>query len=262
MSNGLRVALAGKGGAGKTTISATLARLLARQGHPVLVIDGDSNPNVAFALGLERSEAAVIPPLPAGLAARRLHGPGLVKSVADVVRQHGVAAPDGVDVVIMAMPEHADEGCLCSAHATVSALLSDAGGEDGMITILDLEASPEHLSRGTARHVDALLLVTEPYYRSLETTRRMAALAAELPIPYVGVVANKIRSENDSDAILEFCERHGLSFAGQVPWGDAVTDADRLGVPLIEHDSLGPVVAGVAGVADRLLSLSVGATVP
>ena len=262
MGNGLRVALAGKGGAGKTTTSATLARLLARQGHQVLVIDGDSNPNVAFALGLERSQAAAIPALPAGLAARRLHGPGLVKSVGDVVREHGVTGPDGVDVVIMAMPGHADEGCLCSAHATVSALLADAGGEDRMITILDLEASPEHLSRGTARHVDALLLITEPYYRSLETARRMAALAAELPIPYVGVVANKIRTENDSDAILEFCERHSLHVAGQVPWGDAVTEADRLGVPLIEFDGDGPVVAGIAGVANHLLNLSVGVPAP
>jgi hypothetical protein len=80
----------------------------------------------------------------------------------DVVSRYGGLAPDGVHVLKMAMPEHADEGCLCSAHATVSALLADIEELDNTVSILDLEASPEHLSRGTTRHVDALLLVTEP----------------------------------------------------------------------------------------------------
>ena len=72
--------------------------------------------------------------------------------------------------------------------------------------ILDLEASPEHLSRGTTRNVDALLLVVEPYYRSYETAKRMAALAAELPIQRVAVVANKIRNAQDAEAIREYCQ--------------------------------------------------------
>ena len=171
----------------------------------------------------------------------------------DVVTRFGGLAPDGVHVLKMAMPAHADEGCLCSAHATVSGLLADALHEDELVTILDLEASPEHLSRGTTRHVDALLLVVEPYYRSFETAKRMAALASELPIPRVGVVANKLRSPDDASAIAEYCERHGLTLEGELPWSTLVLDADKAEIPLIDFDPSSPVIAAVSKLADKLL---------
>lgn len=252
-----RVAVAGKGGAGKTTLSATLARLLARQGRRVVVIDADSNPNVAVALGLEPERAAAIAPLPPTLVSRRFGGPALSQPVADVVARHGVLGPDAVAVVHMAMPAHADEGCLCSSHATVSATLADAAGDPGATVIVDLEASPEHFSRGTTRHVDALVLVVEPYYRSLETARRMAQLAAELPIGRVTVVANKVRSPGDAAAIAEFCDRHGLDRAGSLPWSEEVLEADRAGSALIDHDPTGPYVEAVAGLAGVLLGSGV-----
>lgn len=252
-ATGLRIAVAGKGGAGKTTVSATLSRLLARRGHPVLVIDGDSNPNVGVALGLSPEAHAAVPPLPLGLVSRRMDGPALKDPVPAIVERYGTTAPDGVSVLHMAMPAHADEGCLCSSHATVSAILADTGRTRESVTVLDLEASPENFSRGTTRHVDALLFVVEPYYRSLETARRMGALAAELPIPRVWVVANKLRSPGDVEAIDEFFGNHGLHVAARVPWGDSVLDADKEGVPLLDYEPGGPVVAAIDGLADRLL---------
>jgi CO dehydrogenase maturation factor len=251
--SGLRIAVAGKGGAGKTTLSATLARSFARDGRRVIVIDGDSNPNVAVALGASREAAAGLIPLPTTLVSRRLNGPGLVEPVNDVVDRYGLAAPDGVRVALMAMPAHADEGCLCSAHATVSALLADSKGEADTVTIVDLEASPEHLSRGTTRHVDVLLLVVEPYFRSFETARRMAELAAELPIPLVGVVANKLRRSGDEEAIAEFCERHELRLLAGLPWSDAALDADKAGVPLIDFAEDDPAVAAIRNLGNGLL---------
>jgi CO dehydrogenase maturation factor len=260
--NSLRVAVAGKGGAGKTTLSSTLARLFAREGRDVIVVDGDSNPNVATALGIDRERAEAIQPLPMGLVSRKLNAaaPGetraaLKEPVMDIVARYGGLAPDNVHVLKMAMPAHADEGCLCSAHATVSALLADIEELDNVISILDLEASPEHLSRGTTRHVDALLLVVEPYYRSFETAKRMAALAAELPIPRVGVVANKLRSPDDASAIAEYCERHGLVLEGELPWSTQVLDADKAEIPLVDFDPSGPVVAAVAKLADKLVAI-------
>jgi len=252
----LRIAVAGKGGAGKTTFSATLARIMANRGKRVIVIDGDSNPNVGVALGLDRDVAGAIEPLPTGLVSRRLSGGTALKDPVDtVVKDFGVTTADGVNVLLMCLPKHADEGCLCSAHATVSGLLMDIGQEIDLVTILDLEASPEHLSRGTTRHVDALLLVVEPYYRSYETARRMAELASELPISHVGVIANKIRQAAHIEAMTEYCERHGMSFDGHLPWGDAVLDADLAGIPLYDYDREGPVVAAIDDVAERLLAL-------
>jgi CO dehydrogenase maturation factor len=257
--NGLRVAVAGKGGAGKTTLSSTMARLLARRGLRIIVIDGDSNPNVAIALGASRERAAQLSPLPTSLVSRRLSGPGLIDSVDDVVARHGMGVSDGVTVMMMAMPAHADEGCLCSAHATVSALLADSANEPDTVTILDLEASPEHLSRGTTRHVDVLLLVVEPYFRSFETARRMAELAAELPIPLVGVVANKIRRADDAEAIAEFCDRHQLTLVGRIPWSDAALDGDRVGIPLLDFAPQDAAVSAISELADLLLHPAVPA---
>ena len=254
--NSLRVAVAGKGGAGKTTLSSTLARLFAREGADVIVVDGDSNPNVATALGIDREHAEAIQPLPMGLVSRNLKGNAALKEpVMDIVRRFGGAAPDDVHVLKMAMPAHADEGCLCSAHATVSALLADIEELENTISILDLEASPEHLSRGTTRHVDALLLVVEPYYRSFETAKRMAALAAELPIPVVGVVANKLRTPDDASAIAEYCTRHGLTLLGELPWSTEVLDADKAEIPVIDYDPSGPVVDAVSKLRERLSTI-------
>lgn len=250
----MRIALAGKGGAGKTTIAATLARLLARDGRAVVAIDADSNPNLAVALGVSREAASGAAALPATLVSRRLDGPALTQPLEALLDRWSLAAPDDVRVLTMGAPGHAEEGCLCSAHATVSAVLGDLGTRPDTIAIVDLEASPEHLSRGTARHADLLLLVAEPYYRALEAVRRIAALASELPIPRVAVVANKLRSPDDLAAIVEFCQRHDLELVGAVPWSDDVLDADRAGQALIQHAPSSPTVAAVAELAARVTS--------
>lgn len=250
----MRIALAGKGGAGKTTISATLARLEARRGATTVAIDADSNPNLGVALGVDPVLAGQSVAMPFSLVSRRFDGPALTASVAEVIETYGVAAPDGVHLVMMGGPGHAEEGCLCSAHATVAALLVDIGAAEGSTAIIDLEASPEHLSRGTVKYADALLLVTEPYYRSLEATRRQAALAADLPIPRVAVVVNKVRSVEDSEAVRQFCARHDLEVVAEVPWGDEVLHADRTMTPLIDVAPDGPVVRAVAELASRLRS--------
>jgi CO dehydrogenase maturation factor len=252
----LRLAVAGKGGAGKTTISATLARLAARSGRSVVAIDADANPNLAPALGVDPTTAATLRPVPTSLVSRRIGGAGLLEPVEDVVGRYCVPAPDGVRLLGMGSPDHADEGCLCSAHAVVSSLLEDLGSPDRLV-VVDMEASPEHLSRGTVRHVDTVCLVAEPYYRSLETVRRMAALVAELPVQRVVVVANKARSPADRDAIAEFCERHAFELAGTVPWSEEVVAADRQRVPVVDWPAAGHVVAAVAAVAGLLGALPV-----
>jgi CO dehydrogenase maturation factor len=244
----LRLALAGKGGAGKTTISATLARLAARAGASVVAVDADANPNLGVALGVSPELAAGLTAVPASLVSRRIGGSGLTEPVGAVLERYAVVGPDGVRLLGMGAPAHADEGCLCSAHAVVSSLLADLGAPERTV-IVDMEASPEHLSRGTVRHVDVVCLVAEPYYRSLETVRRMAMLVAELPVERLAVVANKVRSAADELAVGEFCDRHGFELAGVVPWSEEVAAADRARVPVVDW----PAAHAVVQVVDRLL---------
>lgn len=248
----MRLAVAGKGGAGKTTLSATMARLAAAQGCHVVAIDADTNPNLAVALGIDAGQVDRTPILPTTIVSRRFDGPGLNVSLDEVLAAHATCGPDGVLLVRMGMPAHAQEGCLCSAHAAASALLGDLGTHDDWFTIMDLEASPEHLSRGTARHADRLLLVAEPYFRSLETVRRQAVLAAELPNTIVGVVANKIRRDGDAEAIGEFTRDLGLPLWGTVLWSQDVGEADRAAVALVDLTPDSVVVDGVRRLLETL----------
>ncbi len=240
----MRVAVAGKGGAGKTTISATLARLAGRAGTSVVAIDADANPNLGIALGLPPEAAGRLTAIPSSAVSRRLGGAGLNQPLDVVLDRYARPAPDGVRLLSMGAPAHAEEGCLCSAHAVVSAVIEDLGQQPERLVVVDMEASPEHLSRGTIRHVDVVCLVAEPYYRSLETVRRMAALAAELPVSIL-VIANKIRSNADVEAITEFCQRHDLVFAGSVPWSDEVAAADRARTAVIDWPAAHAVTVAI-----------------
>lgn len=251
----MRVAFAGKGGAGKTTIAATMARLAARRGITVVAIDADSNPNLAAALGVAPEAAAALAGIPVSAVSRKRTGPSLTMSVNDAFAQCGTTAPDGVRLLLMGAPAHAGEGCLCSAHVAVSAVLSDLGETPEVLAVVDLEASPEHVSRGTARFAEVLILVTEPYYRSLEATRRLADLAAELPATRTVVAVNKVRSTADAEAVADFCTHHGLMRIGEVPFSDQVIDADRRALPLLDAHEDGPVVAAVGGLLDALGAL-------
>lgn len=119
-------------------------------------------------------------------------------------------------------------------------------------TIVDMEASVEHMSRGTIRHVDVLLVVLEPYYRALETAGRMAALAQGLGIERVYGVANKIRNAQDEAAVLDYCAKHSLVLAARIPFDEAIVEADRAGVALVDYRPDAPAVIKIQELARRL----------
>lgn len=124
--------------------------------------------------------------------------------------------------------------------------------EDDNITIMDMEASLEHLSRGTVRHVDVLLIVTEPYYRSLETARRTLPLARNLGINHIYAVVNKYRNAEDEKAVTDFCAKNDLEIIAQIPFDENVTKADLQGKSLYDFNQDSPVVKEVEKLADDL----------
>lgn len=253
----MKVAVSGKGGSGKTTISGTLARSLAGEGYNVLGIDDDDDPNLAPTVGIPREQE--VQPIPGDLL-KRVETPGgetdleLAKSPQEIIDDYGVDAPDGVRLLKMGEVDHAGSGCMCRSHSTAREVLSGIVENRDEITVMDMVAGVEHLGRGTAKDVDTLLVVVEPYYKSLETGRRTKDLAADLGIPDVRVVANKVRDEQDREAIEEFCADHDLEIAAVVPYDDAIRRADQDGTAPIDYDPESEGVGAVRGLTQDLLA--------
>jgi CO dehydrogenase maturation factor len=118
--------------------------------------------------------------------------------------------------------------------------------------VLDMEASIEHLSRGTIRNADTLLIVVEPYYRALETAGRIAKLAAELRIPTVMAVANKVRTEPDAQAVRDYCRLHAIELAALIPFDDRIGAVDRLGGSVLDQAPDSAALREIASLVDRL----------
>ncbi|CAN5833193.1 carbon monoxide dehydrogenase accessory protein CooC [soil metagenome] len=256
----MRIAIAGKGGSGKTTISGTLARVLARGGRSVVAIDADTNPNLAAILGVRPGGAQDLVELPRDLLERRTEPDGSVRSVLipdpdDVVAEFGVDAPDGVRLLVMGRVMHSGAGCHCRGHATVRAFLDEmVRRADTRDVVVDMEAGLEHLSRGTARHVTRFVAVVEPYFRAMETARRVAELALELGVEDVVAVANKVRDEEDRAAIGGFCASHGIRLAGEIPFDPELARAERAGAAPLDFAPDSAAVRAIRELTQRLVA--------
>lgn len=115
-----------------------------------------------------------------------------------------------------------------------------------------MEAGLEHLSRGTGKHLSRFVATIEPYYRSMEVARRVAALATELGIGEVIAVSNKVRDEGDRKAIADFCTAHSLKLAGEIPFDSSLLEAERAGKTPIDFDPNSPAVRAIERLADTL----------
>ncbi len=229
----MKIATVGKGGSGKTTIAGVLARIFAGRDQHILAIDGDPNPNLALTLGMSRADADRITYIPADLMRRVGEQDGvtiLKPNLPDdeIMARYSHKAAENLDLIVMGKPAHgsAGTGCMCASHRAVRGLIAELTNI-GEHTITDMEAGLEHLKRGTARNVDMMLIVAEPYYRSLEAAMRTHELSEELAIPFIRVVANKVRNEQDRQAIESFCAQHGMKVIGTVPEDEALGEAER-----------------------------------
>jgi CO dehydrogenase maturation factor len=218
----LKIAITGKGGVGKTTLSGLLARLYASDGKKVLAVDADPDANLASALGISPEEAARVLPLAeqADLIEERTGAKpgmpgGLFKinpKVDDIPDTYSVTH-EGVRLLLVGKSKEAGSGCYCPENVLLR--LDE-------VVILDMEAGIEHLTRGTAGSVDAFIVVVEPGQRSMQTARQIESLAHGLGVKEVFVVGNKIRQESEKAFILKHLQ--GMRFLGFMSYaGDAVT---------------------------------------
>jgi len=135
----------------------------------------------------------------------------------------------------------------------VRGIMGEIVASENEMTVMDMEASLEHLSRGTVRHVDALLIVAEPYYRALETAARTVPLARGLGIERIYAIANKIRNPEDEKAVTDYCRTHDLEIIATIPFDEKVTTADRAGRSILDAAPDSHLVREVTTLAGKLL---------
>jgi len=232
----MKLAVTGKGGVGKTTICALLARAFADRAHRVLAVDADPNATLAACLGFPEPEA--IPPLSemADLIEERTGvKPGtqgamfrLNPSVDDIPDRFS-AQHDGIRLLRMGAVKRGGAGCYCPENSFLKSLVSHLFLDDQDVLIMDMEAGVEHLGRGTAMGVDWLLIVVEPSRQSMDTAARIRSLAADIGLTRVGLVGSKCRSEQER----EFLARSAapLPLLGVIPYDDALRQAEMEGRP-------------------------------
>ena len=230
----MKVAITGKGGVGKTTLSSTLARLYADEGRTVLAADVDPDANLGLALGLTQEEVDQIVPIAKmrTLVEERTGANAANKFfklnpyVADIPETFSKDI-NGVKLLVMGTVDVGGSGCVCPEHVMLKSVLSSLTYRKGDVVIMDMEAGLEHLGRGTAANMDQFIVVIEPGARSVQTYRNVKRLASDLGVKRVRVVANKVRDERDEEFVKNSIPAEDL--LGIIHYNTEVIDADRNG---------------------------------
>lgn len=242
----MKVAVTGKGGVGKTTIAATLARQLGRYGLNVVAIDADPAMGLAAAIGIPESIARNIVPIsdnPDLVAERTGARPGetsgavfnLTPRVEDLASRFGVSGPDRTTLLVLGTVKSAGSGCMCPANALLRALLHHVLLRKGEAIVMDMEAGLEHLGRGVVRGVDAILTVLEPRPSSLQVYRSIAVLARQLGVRSIVPVGNKIGAAAEEEFLSREVEALGEKLATRIPYDINVIRAEMSRTPLLEY---------------------------
>jgi CO dehydrogenase maturation factor len=247
----LWLGVAGKGGAGKSVLAGTLARVLARRGHPVLAIDSDPMPGLAHSLGVPEPDT----PLLMQAAAKPEKGPWQLRAgvgPASVVRHYTTLAPDGVRLMQLGK---ADKDGLNSVMGSVSAFLQvvrrlhEAKSLYGWAIVGDLPAGPRQPAAGFSPYAAVYVVVVEPTSQSAMTGRRVARIARGPLGADVLFVASKISGPDERRRVERLL---GEPVDFEVPADPAVTDAERRRVAVLDVAPDSPVVRAVERLADTI----------
>lgn len=238
----MKLAITGKGGVGKTTLTALLAQVYADQGRDVLAVDADPSPCLAGALGFPdelRAELSPIAEMDALIEERTGAKPGTVGGfftlnprVDDIPERFSVVHR-GVRLLESGSVDLGGSGCICPESAMLKTLFTHLLFRKDDVLLLDMYAGVEHLGRATVDFVDAMIIVVEPTRRSLGTAAQIKKLANDIGLQRLYLVGNKVRN-NEEEAFLK-AETPGLPVLGFLPADLKVQEADRLGIPVYDH---------------------------
>ncbi len=251
------IALAGKGGTGKTTVAALLTRALLRKGaSPVLAIDADPATNLHLALGLP--SPATVGDLREGMRAEANNGAlGVAISRQDYLdREIRMALEEGDQVDLIAMGRPEGQGCYCAVNHLLRQIL-DEMGKSYAIVVIDNEAGMEHISRRTTRDVDLLLVVTDPTVRGVRTAQSIAAMAGEVDVQvrHKMLVINRVVGALPAELEAAVAAT-GLEVAARIPADDQIADLDARGQPLLHVNGTSAAAQAVEALAAIVLKES------
>ncbi len=238
----MKLAISGKGGVGKTTLAALLAQVYADAGRDVLAADADPAPCLAGALGFPADKRAALAPIAemdelieerTGAKPGTQGGFFTINPRVDDLPERFSVTHRGVRLLEMGSVDLGGSGCICPESAMLKTLFTHLLFRKDEVLILDMYAGVEHLGRATVDFVDAMLIVVEPTRRSLGTAAQIKALAEDIGLKRMWLVANKVR--NDEEAAFVEAETPGIPVLGMLPADLAVQEADRLGEPVYDH---------------------------
>ena len=245
----MKIAVSGKGGAGKTTISGTVARALARSGHDVMAVDADVNPMLGISLGLGMDTTERLAGIRQEMSGARADEVIHEHTIEGLIERFGEDAPDGVRIVVASKVDLPDHGCLCCGVSADRLLREmEAGGR----TVLgDLEAGIGVLTRMENGSLDVVLVVANPTPKSIEVARRAAAAAVARDIKVL-VVANRVANDDDLEAIRSVLGEYDMAI---VPEDAVIARADAEGIAPIDLDDTSPGVRAIIDISERLVAV-------
>ena len=252
----LKLAVGGKGGVGKTTITALLARCLAAdKANKVIAIDADPVANLAAGLGIdEREPITPIAELRELIAERTGAEPGTMGGFftlnpkVDDIPERFSRERDGVKLLVMGTVQSGGSGCICPESTILKALMNHLVLFREDIVVMDMEAGVEHLGRATSASVDALVIVVNPGARSRLAAEKIRKLGTDIGIKRIVVLGNRVKDEQDEELIR--ASMPDFEIIGFIPEDDEIVSADRSGTR--PYDSIEKIPAQIRMAAERL----------
>jgi CO dehydrogenase maturation factor len=260
---GIRIVIAGKGGVGKTTLTALLAHLFSRKGLQVLAVDGDPQQNLAVTLGVTPEKAGQIIPVSKSVDyLREKTGAGsdispgglltLNPDVSDVIDRFSIPVADNLRLLVMGGVRMAGAGCLCPEYTLLAAILRHMPLLQDQVVLLDTPAGMEHFGRAVADGFETALVVSDPSYNALSVAKESAVLARQIGIKNRILVVNRSGAPEDIRKVQEICGEEGLFFKiFYLPTDPEVVRSEPVVTPLLEGQS--PFMSEVKGLIDFIV---------